>query len=92
MHILSEKIEWFRKAGSFSDIVLCFCYNYFVNVSIAPWFRTQIIWHLFLFWKMLQASSPGTISYMKKPTGVEAPHEDPRDDQALLKILTVTYF
>lgn len=25
VNILSEKMEWFRKAGSFCDIMFCFC-------------------------------------------------------------------
>lgn len=75
-------------------LILCSVsgYNYFVNVSIIHWFRTLFIWHLFLLWKMPQASSPGMISYMGKLTRVELPREDSRDDKALLKILTMSYF
>lgn len=49
-------------------LILCSvsAYNYFVNVSIAQWFWTQIIWYWFLLWRMLETSSPGTISCMEK--------------------------
>lgn len=49
--------------------------NYFVNVSIVHWFRTEIIWYLFLLWRMLEAFSPGRIRYVKKLTRLEEPHE-----------------
>lgn len=68
-------------------LILCSVsgYNYFVNVSIVHWFRTQIIWHLFLLWKMLKASSPAIISYMKNLTGVEVLHEDSRNEVGAIK-------
>lgn len=74
-------------------LILCSVsgYNYFVNVSIVHWFRTQIIWHLFLLWKILKASSSGIISYMKKLTRVEEPHKESRDYEALLKSLTLIF-
>lgn len=75
-------------------LILCSVsgYNYFVNVSIVHWSQTLFIWRLFLLWKMPQASSPGMISYMEKLTRVEVPHEDSRDDEALLKIPMMSYF